>query len=177
MSRVKVAMGHPAAGSSVSGDDSPAGLEDIQSLDPELLRRRWRSVTGRPAPPRLSANLMIRILVWREQIARTGDLDPATRGALDAARDGRDAAPANLAGTSAGHRLRPGTVLVREHQGVLHRVMALEKGFAWNGGTYGSLSEVARVITRTNWNGNRFFGVGNGARTSKRESSTSGGPA
>ena len=35
----------------------------------------------------------------------------------------------------------------------------LESGFAWNGGTYESLSKVARAITGTNWNGPRFFGL------------------
>ena len=37
--------------------------------------------------------------------------------------------------------------------------MALEDGFAWNGTTYRSLSQVARAITGTRWNGRRFFGV------------------
>ena len=42
-------------------------------------------------------------------------------------------------------------------------VMVLEKGFAWNGRTYRSLSQVARAMTGTSWNGHRFFGL----RTSK----------
>src|SRR4051812_32174107 len=66
----------------VSRDDRPDGVDDLQRLDPELMRRRWRSVMGRPAPPHLSANLMIRILVWREQVARGGGLDQTTRAAL-----------------------------------------------------------------------------------------------
>jgi hypothetical protein len=37
--------------------------------------------------------------------------------------------------------------------------MVLEDGFAWNGKTYGSLSSVAKAITGTNWNGQRFFGL------------------
>ena len=49
--------------------------------------------------------------------------------------------------------------LVREWQGVTHHVMALEHGFAWNGVTYRSLSEIARAITGTRWNGPRFFGL------------------
>ena len=36
--------------------------------------------------------------------------------------------------------LRPGTLLMREWEGVQHRVMALDEGFAWNGSTYRSLS-------------------------------------
>jgi hypothetical protein len=55
--------------------------------------------------------------------------------------------------------LKPGTILVREHEGVLHQVTVVNGGFAWNETTYRSLSEVARAITGTNWNGPRFFGL------------------
>ena len=37
--------------------------------------------------------------------------------------------------------------------------MALEQGFAWEGKTYPSLSQVARAITGGHWNGPRFFGL------------------
>ena len=52
-----------------------------------------------------------------------------------------------------------GTILVREHAGVLHRVVVMENGFAWEGKTFRSLSEAAQAITGTNWNGPRFFGL------------------
>ena len=32
--------------------------------------------------------------------------------------------------------IKPGTLLVREWEGTLQRVVVLESGFAWNGGTY-----------------------------------------
>ena len=56
-------------------------------------------------------------------------------------------------------RLKPGSVLVRKHDGVQHRVMVLEEGYAWNGKTFASLSAAAKAITGTNWNGQRFFGL------------------
>ena len=37
--------------------------------------------------------------------------------------------------------------------------MVLDEGYAWNGGVYRSLSQVAKAITGTNWNGHRFFGA------------------
>ena len=37
--------------------------------------------------------------------------------------------------------------------------MVLEKGFAWNGRTYGSLSQIAKAMTGTSWNGHRFFAL------------------
>jgi DUF2924 family protein len=55
--------------------------------------------------------------------------------------------------------LRPGTVLGREWKGHMQRVAVLADGFAWNGKTYPSLSNVAFAITGTRWNGPRFFGL------------------
>jgi hypothetical protein len=55
--------------------------------------------------------------------------------------------------------LTPGTILIREWDRRLQRVMVMADGFAWNGRTYGSLSKVAFAITGTSWNGPRFFGL------------------
>src|SRR5271165_7428948 len=49
--------------------------------------------------------------------------------------------------------------------------MVLDKGFAWNGETYGSLSQIAKAMTGTNWNGHRFFGL----RTAKSDRSARAG--
>jgi Protein of unknown function (DUF2924) len=56
-------------------------------------------------------------------------------------------------------RIKPGSILVREWNGHLQRVTALEDSFAWEGKTYRSLSMVARAITGGHWNGPRFFGL------------------
>ena len=57
--------------------------------------------------------------------------------------------------------VRPGTSLGREWNGHMQRVTVLADGFAWNGKTYPSLSQVAFAITGTRWNGPRFFGLRN----------------
>ncbi len=49
--------------------------------------------------------------------------------------------------------------VVREWKGKLERVTVLEKGFAWNGKSYASLSQIAKAMTGTTWNGHRFFGL------------------
>jgi hypothetical protein len=38
-------------------------------------------------------------------------------------------------------------------------VTVLERGFAWNGKSYSSLSQIAKAMTGTTWNGHRFFGL------------------
>jgi hypothetical protein len=56
-------------------------------------------------------------------------------------------------------KLSPGTVLMRDWQGRRHSVMVTRDGFAHEGRTYRSLSEVARTITGTRWSGPAFFGL------------------
>ena len=93
-----------------------------------------------------------------------GDLDKATLRMLRQAKgDGDDSIrhpfASREAATKDGVNLKAGALLVREWNGALQRVMVLEKGFAWNGKTYGSLSQIAKAMTGTSWNGHRFFGL------------------
>ncbi len=48
---------------------------------------------------------------------------------------------------------------MREWDGKPQRVMVLDEGFAWNGTTYRSLTEIAFAMTGTRWSGPRFFGL------------------
>ncbi len=136
-------------------DRLEADLDRLASLDLSGLRRRWRMVVGRAAPDHLPRALLHRMLAYRIQAQALGDLDRGTARMLDrlAKGEGEVIPMPELRGT------KPGTLLVREWEGTLHRVMVLETGFAWNGHTYDSLSKVARAITGTNWNGPRFFGL------------------
>ena len=56
-------------------------------------------------------------------------------------------------------RIKPGSELVRTFNRRTYRVVVMEKGFAWEGKTFSSLSEIALEITGTKWNGPRFFGL------------------
>jgi hypothetical protein len=38
-------------------------------------------------------------------------------------------------------------------------VIVIGEGFAWNGQTFGSLSQIATAMTGTNWNGHHLFGL------------------
>jgi hypothetical protein len=131
----------------------------LRDLDIAGLRSRWHSVFGRRPPPHLPRHLLLRILAYRLQADRLGDLDDESRRLLD-----RSESPEN-AGQNAAHLvrriadIRPGTTLGREWNGRMQRVAVLAEGFAWNGKTYRSLSQVAFAITGTRWNGPRFFGL------------------
>ena len=56
-------------------------------------------------------------------------------------------------------RIKPGSELVRTWKRKTYRVMVMADGFAHDGRTFASLSEIASKITGTRWNGPRFFGL------------------
>jgi hypothetical protein len=121
----------------------------LRGLDVGELRARWHTVFRRRAPPHLTRHLLFRILAYRLQADRLGELDDDSRRLLDRIRSGssegidRLVADLNRSRTE----LRPGTLLTREWDGHLQRVMVLADGFAWNGKTYPSLSKVAFAMT------------------------------
>lgn len=136
-------------------------IAHLRDLDLAGLRARWRSTTGRTAPGRLPRHLLFRILAYRLQADVWGDLDKATIRTLDrlGRGDGPDPDGTKALPVPGDGAVQPGTVLMREWNGIEHRVMALDAGFAWNGTTYSSLSQVACAITGTRWSGPRFFGT------------------
>jgi hypothetical protein len=145
-------------------------IERLHTLDGDALRIEWRNLFGKRAPKGLPKSLVVRALAYRLQILELGDLDPHTLRVLEAyaaksagGRRGRvrvdQLRRTRQAHGSSAPSIKPGSILVREWAGELQRVMVLEIGFTWNGATYRSLSEVARAITGTRWNGPRFFGL------------------
>jgi DUF2924 family protein len=143
-------------------------IERLKALDIDALRVEWRNLFGKRLPKALPKSLLVKALAYQLQAMALGDLDPQTLRVLDAyaaKNDGRWRGRVRVdrlgvaSPLSSGPRIKPGSILVREWAGELHRVMALEVGFAWNGAPYRSLSEVARAITGTRWNGPRFFGL------------------
>ena len=145
-------------------DGVAALVAELPALDQKQLCVRWRNHLSGAAPAHLPRWLLIRVLAYRLQAAAFGDLDAATLRKTHGS-------PPETAGTSLprfarratatreGTPLRPGALIVREWKGDLQRVTILNEGFAWNGATYGSLSQVAKAITGVNWNGHRFFGL------------------
>jgi hypothetical protein len=136
-----------------------AEIACLRDLDVAGLRNRWRAVWGRPAPPHLPRHLLFRVLAYRVQTDRWGDLDAERKRLLDRCDCPERAGQSALALRRLGAELLPGTMLGREWNGKMHRVAVLADGFAWNGKTYPSLSKLALAITGTRWNGPRFFGL------------------
>jgi Protein of unknown function (DUF2924) len=135
----------------------------LRDLDLKRLRARWQNEFGRLAPEHLTRHLLFRIIAYKVQADRLGDLDAETLKVLQQAAglEGRPPAVSRALAELDQRRFAPpsGTVLVREWDRKSHRVMVMPDGFAWNGRTFGSLSQVAFAITGTKWNGPRFFGL------------------
>jgi hypothetical protein len=142
-----------------------AAIERLRDLDADQLRLQWRNQLGGVPPAHLPRWLLLRLLAFRTQAAALGDLDKATlrllRSPKDEAVGSRGSRPFETRGpaTREGTGLKSGALLVREWKGRLERVTILESGFAWNGKTYRSLSQIAKAMTGTSWNGHRFFGL------------------
>ena len=135
-----------------------AGLE---GHDLNGLRRQWRAHLGGEPPLHLPRWLLMRVLAYRLQADAFGGLDKSIQRMLRSGKEQDAAVPFDRRApqTRDGVGLKAGALLVREWKGRLERVMILEDGFAWNGQTFGSLSQIAKAMTGTNWNGHRFFGL------------------
>ena len=141
-----------------------ATISGLAALDADQLRLQWRNHLGGTAPAHLPRWLLLKVLAYRLQAVALGDLDKATVRSIRASQgDAIDFAGSPFKkrkpSTRDGIGLNSGALLVREWKGKLERVMVLDNGFAWNGRTFGSLSQVAKAITGTSWNGHRFFGL------------------
>jgi hypothetical protein len=134
-------------------------IAQLCDLDINVLRTRWRNVFRRLPPPHLPRHLIFRVLAYRLQADRLGDLDAASQRLLDGAGPPEEAGKRAAEVKRLTTEVRPGTILAREWNGRMRRVAVLADGFAWNGKTYPSLSKVAQAITGSRWNGPRFFGL------------------
>lgn len=125
----------------------------------EQLRERWRTLFRREPPAAFGPDLLRRSIAQRIQEDAYGGLDPATARWLNKViaqagkSNGKIIAP---------RRIKIGAILVREWKGTSHRVTVVDHGFSYQGQPYTSLSEVARLITGTRWNGPWFFGLRTG---------------
>ncbi len=114
------------------------------------LRELWKESYDSEPPASFSKDLLARAIAYRLQKEAYGGLSAATTRLLKSL-----AKP----GAEPPRRVKVGSVVIRQHKGVLHEVMVVPGGFCWRGETYDSLSTIARKITGVSWNGPRFFGL------------------
>lgn len=134
-------------------------LGELEDLDLHELREKWLQYYGPGTPPSMSRELLRLAISYKMQEEAFGGLSRRillqlsmlrTASGTKSLLDVKSAAPAPKSGTK----------LIREWQGKVHEVLALEDGqFAYGGKTYRSLTTVARQITGIHQSGPRFFGI------------------
>jgi len=142
--------------------ETEAALREVAALENHQLRERWKATFGRKPPRCASRDFMILSLSWRIQELAYGGLKPAIKKRL-----AEMARQMSGKGYTPPIRLKPGTRLVRDWHGKSHHVTVLEEGFAYEGKTFRSLSEIARTIAGVRWSGPLFFGLKKPSRPPK----------
>ena len=144
------------------------GIGRLQQSSLADLRTLWTKTFKKPVPKALTRDLLVRMLAWHIQEQAFGGHDRAILKILASYAKGTPGGPRP-------RRLKPGTEIVREYQGERHTVVITGEGYRWRDGDYPSLTAIARLITGTNWNGPRFFGLREAAQAPTRAGSPPGG--
>lgn len=133
------------------------------------LRVEWERLYGEPTRSR-NRDYLWRRLAWKVQELAHGGLSSPAKARLDAIapdpftraptprRGGPCPAPTPIRRRNTGVP-SPGTVLIRVYHGRELRLLVLDDGFEYEGQRFGSLSEAARHVTGSRWNGRLFWGL------------------
>jgi hypothetical protein len=141
--------------------DLEARLTRLETMDRAARTDAGSKCYGTPPPPKTSKQLMIKAIAYRWQEEALGGLSPNARRALHKiACGGSGGSRPSLAPIAS---IKPGTRFMREWRGRRIEVTVDCGGkFLWEGGTYPSLSAIAREVTNPRRNGPAFFGLREG---------------
>ncbi len=134
-----------------------AELDQLPTTPIAELRKRYRELFRTEPPKAFGPDLLRRSIAHRIQEKAYGGLSASVRRLLDQLVKAAMARPNGR--LELPRRIKPGSELVRTWKGKTYRVMVMADGFAFDGETFTSLSEIASEITGTKWNGPRFFGL------------------
>ena len=135
-----------------------AELDRLPTTPIADLRKRYRELFRAEPPKAFGPDLLRRSIAHQIQEKAFGGLSALDTAPARSDGEGRYAAKPN-GRLELPRRIKPGSELVRRWKGKSYRVMVMADGFAYDGKTFPSLSEIATAITGTRWNGPRFFGL------------------
>ena len=148
---------HPGTIDRAADPAVEAELERLPKMPIVELRRRYQELFRAGPPKAFGPDLLRRSIAHRIQVRAYGGLSQEHQRLLDQLVKAAQAKPNGR--LELPRRIKPGSELVRTWNRRTYRVVVMEKGFAWEGKTFSSLSEIALEITGTKWNGPRFFGL------------------
>ena len=131
-------------------------LPDLTIASRKELIAEWRQVFKCREPEKAGAKVLRTCL--QVQLERQGNIQVCNKAhAKLMSRLKRHEAGNDAIATQTG--LSPGTELMRSYRGQTYTVMVQDRGFEWHGAYYGSLSEIATLITGSRRSGPKFFGL------------------
>jgi hypothetical protein len=136
---------------------NPSPDSNITQLSIAELRQKWAKYWGIKPHVRISPTMLEKSLAFKLREARGDGIPAEQQKQLDQLITAYKRNPRffdeNLS------ELKPGVRLVKNYNGAHHSVLVRADGFEYCDKRYGSLSEIAFVITGTRWNGWVFFGL------------------
>jgi DUF2924 family protein len=127
-------------------------LEGLLDRPRSNLVDQWVAEFGSKPASGMSKAFLARLLAYDLQARALGGLGPRLEKRLMMVARGENPKPP-------APRLKPGGQLVRDWNGITHRVDVTEDGFVYRDTAYKTLTSVAKAITGTHWSGPRFFGL------------------
>jgi hypothetical protein len=154
-------------------DVAPQQTTDLAARTPQELRALWRKTFGTAPPIGARREFLALLLAYGLQEHEHGGLSLAVAKQLRRYESSDAAALQKYSvGGEQANTLSLGTRLIRSWGGSVHEVIVIDKAFAYRGQQFGSLTEIAELITGAHWSGPRFFGLkrpSKSARTSCEE--------
>jgi hypothetical protein len=119
----------------------------------------WTVFYGEPPIKGLSTRLLYMAFAYNKQVQEHGGLKDQTLRDLMRYLKTSSGSTSTKSRTPKPNSPAAGTRFIREWRGRTHVVDVIQEGVQYQGQTYKSLSQVARVITGARWSGPRFFRV------------------
>lgn len=141
-----------------SRDISSVALCNLTKMSRAELLDAWASIIGKPVVRSASRELLVHTIAWHLQAQQHGGLSTSVQRRLKRLAAAIERGEA-IGAASTLDRMHVGIMLERSWKGDAHVVTVTNDGFVYRGERYRSLSEIARFITGTRWNGPAFFGL------------------
>jgi len=136
----------------------PDQIARLHALSRSELLGLWQKLYKKAAPPGIRREILVPFLAYRIQENSQGGLKPAALAELHRIAKALEKNRTSTEGVIR-PRIKIGTRVFREWGGHTHEVFVTDSGYEYRGGSYKSLSEIARKITSTRWSGPAFFGL------------------
>ncbi len=130
--------------------------EELKKLPTVELRKLWQGVWNIKPHASIGRTMLIKSIQFKRRQKETPpgpEMEKKLKQLVASYKRNPRCFDENIVG------IKPGTRIVKIWKEKRHSVMVLENGFEYQDKTFTSLTEVARSITGTHWNGWVFFGL------------------